>query len=338
VAATDVTGVAQAHARRGSTDPPDVDEERTMSTAAITEATSDQEAAQREAAMSFEDIMGRVFQLHVAVDTVAAIGARASIASSGAAVDREVVAALDAVLEAAGVPGVDELAPPQQAMLAAATRSLFGQSADLLAHPTREPGWQHTDDDILEGQGRASMAVPGLIKGALPELADMTSFLDVGTGVGWLAVSAAQLWPDARIVGVDIWEPALEHARRNVAASGVADRIELRNQDVTDIPDVDRFDCTWVPTFFLGTDVLSTALETIVTATRPGGHIVLGRFEPPPDATARATIRMRTIRDGGCTLDAAALTDLLERAGCVDVRELERTSPVPLGFVVGRKP
>jgi hypothetical protein len=30
--------------------------------------------------------------------------------------------------------------------------------------------------------------------------------------------------------------------------------------------------------------------------------------------------------------------DLLDRAGCTDVRVVERTWPVPLGFVVGRKP
>jgi hypothetical protein len=83
---------------------------------------------------------------------------------------------------------------------------------------------------------------------------------------------------------------------------------------------------------------LPAALDAIVRATRPGGHVVLGYFEPAPDPAPRATIRLRTIRDGGCTLEPAALVDLLDRAGCTDVRVVERTWPVPLGFVVGRKP
>jgi len=64
---------------------------------------------------------------------------------------------------------------------------------------------------------------------------------------------------------------------------------------------------------------------------------VLGHYEPPPDPAARATMRLRTIRDGGCVLDGAATADLLERAGFADVHALPRTGPIPLGFVIGTK-
>jgi methylase of polypeptide subunit release factors len=53
------------------------------------------------------------------------------------------------------------------------------------------------------------------------------AFLDIGTGGGWLAVEATRSWPAQRVVGLDPWEPALVLARRNLAQSGVADRVEL---------------------------------------------------------------------------------------------------------------
>ena len=49
----------------------------------------------------------------------------------------------------------------------------------------------------------------------------------VGTGVGWLAIEAARSWPALRVVGIDSWEPALILARKNLAQSGVVERVEV---------------------------------------------------------------------------------------------------------------
>jgi tRNA1(Val) A37 N6-methylase TrmN6 len=87
-----------------------------------------------------------------------------------------------------------------------------------------------------------------------PELAALLgrpgAFLDVGTGVGWLAIEAARVWPALRVVAIDIWEPALARARRNVAASGLEGRIEVRAQDVTARPERAAFALAWVPAPF----------------------------------------------------------------------------------------
>ena len=40
-----------------------------------------------------------------------------------------------------------------------------------------------------------------------------------------------------------------------VAQAGLGYRIELRKQDVAEVDDVDRYDCVWVPTFFLTEDM-----------------------------------------------------------------------------------
>ena len=63
------------------------------------------------------------------------------------------------------------------------------------------------------------------------------TFLDVGTGVGRLAIEAARTWPALRVVGIDIWQPALTAARRNVADARLEDRVEVRSQNMLDLSD-----------------------------------------------------------------------------------------------------
>ena len=216
-------------------------------------------------------------------------------------------------------------------------RLYFAQTQDLLNEPARAPGWTFTDPTILEGMGRASMMIPNLLANA-PELANVTSLLDVGTGVGWLAVGAANRWPTATVVGIDIWEPALERARANVHGAGLDDRITLRNQDVTALDDVDAYDSAWLPTFFIRDDALSDAVKRIVDALRPAGWIVLGMFATPPDSLGQATAALRTIRSGGTNLETEQAADLLRSAGCASVHPLPRMGPMPIEFVVGQRP
>jgi ribosomal protein L11 methyltransferase len=61
---------------------------------------------------------------------------------------------------------------------------------------------------------------------------DGRSFLDVGTGTGILAIAAAKMVPDARVTAYDTDESAIEIARENAEANGVADRIEFRGGTV----------------------------------------------------------------------------------------------------------
>jgi protein-L-isoaspartate O-methyltransferase len=285
--------------------------------------------------MSIQEVMAAVSRLQAATEALAAVGARATVTEPDG-LPTEVAGALDNVLTAAGVPDLSELPPPQRAVVAAFVRSAFGQAANLLAEPTRRAGWSYTDPAVLEGQGRGSILMPSMLA-QTGEFGDVRSFLDVGTGVGWLAVGAAQVWPDSTIVGIDTWDPSLERARTNVADAGVADRIELRNQSVTDLTDRDRFDLTWVPIFFLSSDIVTTAFGRILAATRSGGQIAVARYDPPPDQLADATLRLRTIRDGGSWLETGELVELLREADWADVRVLPKTGPVPFTLVAARK-
>lgn len=285
--------------------------------------------------MPFEDVMGTVMQWQVAGEALAALGAELMLQQSGAAAPADVMDALRGISLAAGLD-VDDLNPQQRATVIALVHTLFHQASELLEQPSRAAGWKFVDPVILDGWGRGSAMVPMMLA-AVPELKNLKSFLDVGTGVGLLAVSAADVWPDARIVGIDIWEPSLERARANVAHARLEDRIELRRQDVVDVTDVETYDGIWLPSFFMTEDTLVKGLPALRRALQPGGHIAFALMEGPPSPLANAVATLRTIRSGGVQLDAKRATELLENAGFTNVHEVPKQGPAPVGLVIGAK-
>ncbi len=125
--------------------------------------------------------------------------------------------------------------------------------------------------------------IPGGLKTAAPELAEVRAFLDVGTGVGLFAIAACGAWPGASVAGIDVWEPTLQAARANVRAADLDDRVTIREQNVLDLEEVESYDCAWLPTFFVTETVLHAALPRLYRALEPDGWLVLGRMAPPAD-------------------------------------------------------
>lgn len=77
--------------------------------------------------------------------------------------------------------------------------------------------------------------------------AEPARIVDCCTGSGCLAILAAQRWPEASVVGLDISDDALAVARRNVALHGLEARVELLRSDLLgalpDQPAVDLLLC-----------------------------------------------------------------------------------------------
>jgi SAM-dependent methyltransferase len=287
--------------------------------------------------MSFEDVMTAVGRWMVATEALAAAGAELALSGPQDGADPDVTAAVREVSAAAGLPPLGELAPPQRETVAALIRMCLRQAQDLVDDPGRPPGWTYLHPDILTGWGRGSAMVPGLLAAA-PQFTEVRSFLDVGTGVGLLAIAAARTWPAATVTGIDIWESALEMAAGNIKAAGLADRVTVRHADVTSIDEAESYDCAWFPTFFVSEPVLDAAMPRLVRALRPGGWLVLGRMAPPPDPVAQAASALRTIRGGGVDFTAPRLVSALEAAGCADAGALPRHGPAPMEFIVGQRP
>ena len=288
--------------------------------------------------MSFEDIMTVLGRWLTATEALAAAGAELTLKQAPEPGHPAVVGALQAVSATAGLTGLDELTGPQRQMVTGLIRMGLHQASDLLDDPGRPPGWTFTDPAILQGWGRGSAVVPGALAAAVPELAGVRSFLDVGSGIGLLAVAAAGVWPQATVVGIDVWGPSLEAAAANVRAAGLGDRITLRDQDVAALDDVEAYDCAWFPTFFVTEPVLEAAMPRLYRALCPGGWLVLGRMASPPDPLTQAVTTLRIIRGGGADFDVKRLAAALEAVGCTAVRVVPRQGPAPMEYVIGQRP
>ncbi|MGE5614317.1 MAG: peptide chain release factor N(5)-glutamine methyltransferase [Bacillota bacterium] len=79
--------------------------------------------------------------------------------------------------------------------------------------------------------------------GSCPENAERhVSILDIGTGSGCIAVSLARYIPGCRVTAVDIMPAALEVARKNALANGVADRVRFIKSNLFENIPEEKFD------------------------------------------------------------------------------------------------
>jgi SAM-dependent methyltransferase len=286
---------------------------------------------------SFDEIQALAMRLVTQAECLAALVARLKLDASGEPGDPEVTEQLDRVVDLIGATDQRAgLAERERATVIGHATTMLRQAIDLIDDPVRAGGWYFTDPQILQGQGASSVIVAQLIAGAGIGGHD-ARVLDIGTGVGALAVAFCRTFPDSTVVGIDTWELSLELARQNVASAGFGSRITLRATPIDAFHDNDGFDLVWMPVIFLSCAILDDAVAHAVAAMRPGAQIVLGRYAGPDDPVAGALGDLRTIRSGGTLLNAADTRALLEGAGLVDVREIDRTWPAPIALTTGRR-
>jgi ubiquinone/menaquinone biosynthesis C-methylase UbiE len=117
------------------------------------------------------------------------------------------------------------------------------------------------------------------------ELRGDERILDMGCGRGAVLLMAAQHLTTGRAVGVDLWSRAdqsgnaVEATRRNAAAEGVADRVELHTGDMTALPfEDDSFDVV-VSSLAIhnisGNAGRQTAVREAARVLRPGGRLLI---------------------------------------------------------------
>lgn len=297
--------------------------------------------------MSVERALAVIGPLLASTEALAAVGAGLRRRIEPGPIEPALAASLDGVLDALDVRDLlDALGDDDVASLLALVEGSLAQAADLVGRP--RPGWDHADRGILLAQGNTSALLAGVFhRSVVPALgADLAaqleaggSFLDVGVGVGALAIAMCRRWPELTAVGVDPWRPALELAREHVAAAGLGDRIELRQVTAQELADAGVHDLAWVPTFFVSAAVLPLALARVHAALRPGGGAILGLYTRPDDPLTAAVADLRTVRQGGARVTAPELATLMADAGFAGVETLaDPDGRAPLVFVVGRRP
>jgi len=109
--------------------------------------------------------------------------------------------------------------------------------------------------------------------------------LDMGCGRGAVLLSAAQMLPEGRAIGVDLWRTAdqsgnaEEATLRNARLEGVADRVELHTGDITALPfEAGSFDVVVSSLAIHNIKAAAdreTAISEAARVLRPGGRLVV---------------------------------------------------------------
>ena len=296
--------------------------------------------------MPYEQMMAVTAPLIAGAEAVAALAARMKLDEVGEVGDPDVRAALDRVVSALTVPGLfDGLDETERRSMIGTVTSFLKQSLELIEDPSRPGGWVYTDPVVLQSQGQSSGAVPPLIASIAHTLDGLTDalahegarILDIGSGVAALSISCCRVWPEASVVGVDPWEPAMKLAVQNVSEAGLEDRITLRAIAIEDLTDTDSFDLAWMPAPFLPRAVLESSVPVVARSLRPGGWLVLGLYAAPQEALPEALADLRTVRGGGTPLSEDDAVALLERGGLANVRSVPSEWMAPIRFVAGQR-
>jgi hypothetical protein len=260
-----------------------------------------------------------------------------------------ITAAAQQLLLAAGITAVPgqplrgfEVATPSQ--LASQATSPLQQAAALASGRTID--WSAQSDETLLAQGQASAlgarAFAQILLPAMDGLAGRLAapgarMLDAGTGVAAMAIAFAQVFPQLQVLGIDIFDRALDLARRNIAASDVAARVTVREQDIAAFADDTGFDLAYIPAPFVARPAFDAGLPRVVAALRPGGWLFVAHGRMGGTAAEDALTTLKTLVYGGTPLDQAAAGELLRNAGLTSVR-LGPTPPPAPAITIGQKP
>jgi 2-polyprenyl-3-methyl-5-hydroxy-6-metoxy-1,4-benzoquinol methylase len=239
------------------------------------------------------------------------------------------------------VPGADTAAAQQIANQATAP---LHQAVALASG--RVINWSEQSDLALLAQGRASALGARFFAGVvLPVMGDLGSrlvapgarMLDVGTGVGALAVAFAQVFPQLHVLGIDVLDRPLDLARQNIKASDVAARVTVRKQDVAGFTDDTGFDLAFLPAPFVARPALQAGLPRVVAALRPGGWVFVAHGKFGATSVEDSLTRLKTLVYGGTPLNDAEAFNLLRGAGLTSVRLLPTPEGAP-GITIGQQP
>ncbi len=183
---------------------------------------------------------------------------------------------------------LDEVNPafltPFVRMVAASMRQLPG-IMDVFAKGGGV-AWSDYGPDLREGQGAGNRPQYHHLLGTdwLPSIPDVDARLrsdpparvaDLACGEGWSTIAIARAYPDVLVDGIDLDDPAIAQARRNLATTEVGERVAFHARDAAEPALQGRYDLV---TVFEAVHDMSQPV-TVLSAARellaPGGTMIV---------------------------------------------------------------
>jgi SAM-dependent methyltransferase len=280
--------------------------------------------------MSIEALREVVAQLGASTTALAVLGAELQSRVSGKPIHPALRSQADDLLREAGaLQALEGTSAAEVAPLLAELRHFWDLDHDFLTTPERAPGWSYADASMLQRGGEITEGFANVLPRFLPMLEGLaprlegsgSAFLDVGTGVGRLAIGMARRWPSLRVVGLDVWGPSLALARKNVAEAGLQDRIEIREQPGQELNDERTFDLAWLPAPFMPPHAVGRVVEQVHRSLKPGGWLLFATAKPGEDLRG-AAIRFCVALYGGVPGTQQEIEKLLAGKGLTEIRTI----------------
>lgn len=153
--------------------------------------------------------------------------------------------------------------------------------------------------------------------------------LDVGAGTGEFSSRVASLFPDSTVLGIELLEASVEHARRKHAALG--SRVRFETGDAFHLTQAnDSFDLVANRHMIQSVPHVDRILKELVRVTKPGGHVhvlaedysMLHMMSGPldPDVFWRKGPVEFAMRTGTDSRIGRRAWTLMRHAGLIDVR------------------
>ena len=141
--------------------------------------------------------------------------------------------------------------------------------------------------DLYEGQERFSRPLFDNLLGSewLPAVPAVHELLladpparvaDVACGCGRSTIALARAYPKARVDGLDLDEPSIEKARRNLDGSGVEDRVTFHRRDAADPELAGRYDLALIFEALHDMSRPVDVLRAIRGLLADGGSVIVG--------------------------------------------------------------
>ncbi len=291
----------------------------------------------RTGIMNYAGTVKKVRELSRHVEALGALGAAFAHLSGDVKANTVIESKLDAVRKALQLDDLDGISRDEMRLLHATVRASLCKALNLVEAQEAPVRWAFDDPDILQAQGKASRVITWLLSKFSERTESFSTrlnrearFLDVGSGVGWISISMAEKWPQLRVDGIDIHEPALTLAEENRASSVAAKRIAFSRRNVVELEEIENYACVFIPFIFMSEAIVPSALSVLYRAIEPRGWLFVAGYRLPDTALGRALTDLRTALSGGRVWDDEEIIGLLTEHGFEVIEDIGAGMPLTL--------